>query len=67
MAISSLVSMYKQHISIEDDLVFPLAALLLSPADKAALADEMAARRKLVLRSMSVENSLSVDRPIRIP
>jgi hemerythrin-like domain-containing protein len=46
-AIVSLVSIYKQHISIEDDLVFPLAERLLSDADKAAMANEMAARRKL--------------------
>jgi hemerythrin-like domain-containing protein len=46
-AIVSLVSIYKQHISIEDDLVFPLAERLLSDADKAAIANEMAARRKL--------------------
>jgi hemerythrin-like domain-containing protein len=46
-AIVSLVSIYKQHIRIEDDLVFPLAKRLLSVADKAAIAEEMAARRKL--------------------
>lgn len=46
-AIVSLVSIYTQHISIEDDLVFPLAKRLLSVADHAAIADEMAARRKL--------------------
>ncbi len=45
-AIASLVSIYKQHIRIEDDLVFPLAKRLLSIADIAAIADEMAARRK---------------------
>ena len=56
-AIASLVSMYKQHISIEDDLVFPLAARLLSPEDKAAIAAEMAARRKVRL-SASVPNIL---------
>jgi hemerythrin-like domain-containing protein len=46
-AIAGLVSLYKEHISIEDDLVFPLAARLLSSAEKAEIADEMAARRKL--------------------
>ena len=46
-AIVSLVSIYKQHIIIEDDLVFPLAKRLLSGADKAAIANEMAARRKV--------------------
>ena len=48
-AIASLVSMYKQHIEIEDNLVFPLAARLLSPTDKLTIANEMAARRKLRL------------------
>ncbi len=46
-AISSLVSIYKQHISIEDNVVFPLAARLLSAADKTAIANEMAVRRKV--------------------
>jgi hemerythrin-like domain-containing protein len=46
-AIASLVSIYKQHINIEDSLVFPLAARALSAAEKAAIADEMAARREL--------------------
>ncbi|MGB8060742.1 MAG: hemerythrin domain-containing protein [Candidatus Sulfotelmatobacter sp.] len=46
-AIARLVSIYKQHISIEDELVFPLAARLLSSAEKAAIADEMAARREM--------------------
>jgi hemerythrin-like domain-containing protein len=51
-AIASLVSIYKQHISIEDDLVFPLAKRLLSVSDKAAIANEMAARRKLAPLSL---------------
>ena len=46
-AVASLVSIYKEHIDIEDNLVFPLAARLLSPTDRAAIADEMAARRQL--------------------
>lgn len=46
-AIASLVSIYKQHIGIEDNQVFPLAARLLSSTDKLAIANEMAARRKL--------------------
>jgi hemerythrin-like domain-containing protein len=46
-AISSLVSIYEQHISIEDHVVFPLAARLLSAADKTAIANEMAVRRKV--------------------
>lgn len=47
--VSSLASMYKQHISVEDELVFPLAARLLSDADKSAIADEMASRRRVSL------------------
>ena len=46
-AIASLVSIYKQHISIEDDLVFPLAARFLSATAKAVIADEMAGRRNV--------------------
>jgi hemerythrin-like domain-containing protein len=52
-AIASLVSIYKQHISIEDDVVFPLAARLLSPTQKGAIADEMAARRKLKMATVN--------------
>jgi hemerythrin-like domain-containing protein len=48
-AVASLASMYKQHISVEDSLVFPLAARVLSDAEKAAIAEEMAARRKVRL------------------
>jgi hypothetical protein len=48
-AIARLVSMYKRHSIIEDDLVFPLATRLFSSADKAAIANEMAPRRKVKL------------------
>ena len=48
-AVATLISMYKQHISVEDGLVFPLAARLLSQTDKAAIANEMATRRKVRL------------------
>jgi hemerythrin-like domain-containing protein len=48
-AVAALVSMYEQHISVEDSLVFPLAARLLSQTDKAAIANEMATRRKVRL------------------
>lgn len=44
-AIAGLVSIYKGHIHIEDNLVFPLAARLLSSTAKAAIAGEMAVRR----------------------
>jgi len=44
--ISQLASVYKDHIHIEDELVFPVAGRVLSETDKAAIATEMAARRK---------------------
>lgn len=53
--IARLISIYKQHISIEDDLVFPLAARLLSSADKAAIAEEMISRRTDRRQSLSIE------------
>jgi hemerythrin-like domain-containing protein len=46
-AVATLVAMYKEHISVEDGLVFPLAARLLSQTDKADIANEMATRRKV--------------------
>jgi hemerythrin-like domain-containing protein len=48
-AVASLASMYKQHIGVEDELVFPLAARMLSDADKSAIAVEMARRRSVRL------------------
>lgn len=46
-AVKELSDTYRQHISIEDTVVFLLAAKLLSPSDKRAIADEMADRRNL--------------------
>ncbi len=48
-AVSSLAAMYKQHISIEDTVVFPLASRVLSHAEKVGIAEEMASRRKVKL------------------
>jgi hemerythrin-like domain-containing protein len=45
-AIAELLSIYKEHIRIEDQVVFPVAGRVLSPIEKAAIAGEMAARRK---------------------
>jgi hemerythrin-like domain-containing protein len=45
-AVTELASIYKEHIRIEDEVVFPLASQLLSQADKAAIAAEMADRRR---------------------
>jgi hemerythrin-like domain-containing protein len=44
-AVGDLAEIYKQHIAIEDDLIFPIAGRILSPADKAKIALEMAERR----------------------
>ena len=48
-AVASLASMYKQHISVEDELIFPLAARMLSETEKTEIANEMADRRKVRL------------------
>jgi hemerythrin-like domain-containing protein len=48
-AVANLALMYKRHISVEDGLVFPLAARVLSDAEKVAIAEEMAGRRKVRL------------------
>jgi hemerythrin-like domain-containing protein len=45
--IASLTLMYKQHILVEDELIFPLAARMLSDAEKSAIAGEMASRREV--------------------
>jgi len=44
--ILALMDIYKEHIRIEDVDVFPVAGKMLSAGDKAAIAGEMAARRK---------------------
>lgn len=44
-AVAELQSIYKEHIRIEDHIVFPVAGRVLSPAEKTAIAAEMAARR----------------------
>ncbi len=46
-AVAHLAVMYKLHISVEDECVFPLAARMLSDADKLAIAKEMAGRREV--------------------
>lgn len=53
--IRDLRSMYERHIGIEDSIVFPLAARLLSEQDKSAIAQEMAGRRKV--KFVDIENA----------
>jgi len=48
-AVANLTSMYQQHISVEDDVVFPATARLLSSGEQATIAVEMATRRKMRL------------------
>jgi hemerythrin-like domain-containing protein len=45
-SVASLASMYKEHIRVEDQLIFPLAARTLSDSEKTAIANEMASRRQ---------------------
>ncbi len=44
--IAELSTMYRLHIHVEDETVFPLAARLLTEADRKAVGKEMAERRK---------------------
>ena len=46
-AIAGLITTYSLHILVEDSIVFPVAAQLLSEADKNAVGKEMAARRNV--------------------
>jgi hemerythrin-like domain-containing protein len=48
-AVQDLHAMYERHISVEDEIIFPLAARVLSQHQKSAIAEEMAERRKVKL------------------
>jgi hemerythrin-like domain-containing protein len=57
--VADLTSMYRQHIKLEDNLVFPAAARFLSQTDKFSIGEEMAARREVkVVRESSQARSL---------
>jgi hemerythrin-like domain-containing protein len=47
LAVSDLASIYREHIRVEDELVFPTAKLRLSVPQQSAIANEMASRRHL--------------------
>jgi len=47
-AVAALASLYKRHITVEDSVIFPLAAHLLTQVEKIEIAEEMARRRDLV-------------------
>ncbi len=46
-AVAELASIYKEHIRIEDEEVFPVAARTLSDREKSEIAGEMASRRDI--------------------
>ena len=48
-AVDQLGSMYQQHIRVEDEMIFPVAARVLSQDDRASIAREMADRRNIGL------------------
>lgn len=48
-SVASLAAIYKQHIRMEDELIFPLALRMLSDSEKQDIANEMAGRRKVRL------------------
>ncbi len=48
-AVATLSSMYERHIELEDRVIFPLAARVLSADEKSVIAAEMAGRRKVEL------------------
>jgi len=48
-SVASLALMYKEHIQVEEELIFPLAARVLSETEKTAVGNEMAGRRQVTL------------------
>lgn len=46
-ALSALTQLYQEHIKLEETVVFPLAAQMLSDSDKSVIGEEMASRRGL--------------------
>lgn len=46
-AVTELAAIYKDHIQLEDQFVFPIAARALGENDQAAIASEMASRRNV--------------------
>ncbi len=46
-AVSELAAMYRRHIAVEDQLLFPIAAKALSDREKQVIAEEMEKRRNL--------------------
>jgi pyridoxamine 5'-phosphate oxidase len=50
--VAALCELYRPHMQIENELVFPAAARLLLPSDIHAIGEEMRARRRLTLQKL---------------
>lgn len=61
MLVVELAGMYGRHIEVEESLVFPIAAKLLSSEEKIAIGREMAGRRN-VRASVTAEQVRPVER-----
>lgn len=51
--VTALCDLYRPHMRVEDELVFPAAARLLLPSDIHAIGEEMFARRRLTLQKVA--------------
>jgi hemerythrin-like domain-containing protein len=51
-AVEKLAAMYRKHIEFEDSVLFPLASRVLTAAQAAEIAAEMAKRRKLDIKTV---------------
>jgi hemerythrin-like domain-containing protein len=51
-SVASLASLYRHHIRIEDESIFPMAAKVLSDAEKKCIAEEMKNRRAVPRRDI---------------
>jgi hemerythrin-like domain-containing protein len=54
-AIKKLQSMYADHIRVEDTVIFPLAARVLSQEEKTVIAGEMAGRRNVAVTPVGAQ------------
>ena len=50
--VAELTTLYRPHIQLENNIIFPLAARVLPGSEIQALAEEMRARRKDILRKL---------------
>jgi hypothetical protein len=50
--VAQLTALYRPHIRLENELVFPVAARILPASEIQALGEEMRARRRLILQKL---------------